>query len=342
MATTALTATNLTLAEWAKRQDSDGNVPVIAELLSMTNEILQDAVFKEGNLATGERVVIRTGLPDVYFRAINQGIPPSRSTTVQVDESCAILEARSEVDVQLAKLNNNTEQFRFSEDLAFIEAMNQKMAYTMFYGNPALDPKQFLGLAPRYGSTSAGNGGNILSAGGSDAAHNTSIYLVGWGDNTIYCPFPKGTKAGLDTQNLGEQTVYNSDGTRMQALVSLFTWNPGMVVKDWRYGARIANIDTAALAALSGTQAITASTSIIKLMSHALDLIPSMDLARCAFYMNRKAYSGLRNVAMEKTSGVLAIEKGLSQFGTPKNWLSFLGVPLRKCDSIVNTESVVS
>ena len=70
-----LSSTNLTLADWAKRTDPEGRVPVIAELLSQSNEILEDCVFKEGNLPTGERVVIRTGLPAVYWRALNQGIP---------------------------------------------------------------------------------------------------------------------------------------------------------------------------------------------------------------------------------------------------------------------------
>ena len=111
-----LSNSNLTLADWAKRTDPDGRIPVIAELLSQSNEILEDCVFKEGNLPTGERVVIRTGLPTVYWRALNQGIPSTKSTTAQVDEACGMLEARSEVDKDLAMLNGNTAQFRLSED----------------------------------------------------------------------------------------------------------------------------------------------------------------------------------------------------------------------------------
>ena len=83
----------LTLADWAKRLDPDGKVPVVAELLSQSNEILEDAVFMEGNLPTGHRTVIRTGLPTAYWRSINQGIPTSKSTTVQVDESVGMLES---------------------------------------------------------------------------------------------------------------------------------------------------------------------------------------------------------------------------------------------------------
>ena len=331
--------TNLTLADWAKRTDPDGNVPVVAELLSQTNEILEDAVFKEGNLPTGERVVIRTGLPTVYWRALNQGIPNSKSTTVQVDEACGMLEARSEVDKDLAMLNGNTAQFRLSEDTAFLEAMNQTQASTMFYGNPATEPKSFLGLAGRYSSLSGGNAANILDAGGTTGL--ASIFLVCWGDNTVYCPFPKGSKAGLIHEDLGEQTVYDSSN-RMQAYATRYQWKNGLVVKDWRYVVRIANIDTAALVALTGTQTTTVATSIVKLMARALYRVPNMAMGRCAFYMNRTVHSGLTLMAMDKTANVLSIEQGLSQFGTPHSWVSYLGVPCRKVDALLNSESRIT
>ena len=339
MATLATTA--LTLADWAKRLDPDGKVPTIAELLSQSNEILEDCMFMEGNLPTGHRSVIRTGLPTVYWRAINQGIPTSKSTTAQVDESCGMLEAYSEVDKDLAELNGNTSQFRLSEDKAFLESMNQTQAQTLFYGNPGTDPKQYLGLATRYSSLSAGNAQNILSAGGS-GSDNTSIYLVVWGDNTVFCPFPKGSKAGLIHDDLGLNTVWDSNGARYQAYRTHYQWKNGLVVKDWRYVVRICNIDVSDLIAQATTQAASAATAIIKLMARALYRIPNMAMGRAAFYMNRTTHSGLALAAMDKSQYVLKINESLSQFGTPQSYLSFLGVPLRRVDQILNTESVVS
>jgi len=336
-----LSTSNLTLADWAKRSDPDGRVPIVAELLSQSNEILDDCVFKEGNLPTGERVVIRTGLPGVYWRALNQGIPSTKSTTAQIDEACGILEARSEVDKDLAMLNGNTAQFRLSEDTAFLEAMNQTQAETLFYGNPGTDPKKFLGLAPRYSSLSADNAVNILNAGGS-GSDNASVYLVVWGDNTVYCPFPKGSKAGLTHEDLGEQTVYNSDGTRLQAFATRYQWKNGLVVKDWRYVVRICNIDVSDLLGQASTQASSASTALVKLMARALYRIPNMAMGRAAFYMNRTVHSGMAISALDKSQSVLNIQDGLSQFGSAQSYLTFLGVPLRKVDALLNTESVVS
>lgn len=342
-----LTSGNLTLIDWAKRVDPQGRVPIVAELLSQSNEILTDCVFKEGNLPTGERVVVRTGLPSVYWRALNQGIPSSKSLTAQVDEACGILEARSEIDKDLAMLNGNTAAFRLSEDSAFLEAMNQTMASTMFNGNPAADPKQFLGLASRYSARSGSqNSTNVIHGKDSETAGNihTSVYLVVWGDQTVYCPFPKGSKAGLMMEDLGEQTVYTTGGSvadRMQALVTRYQWKNGLVVKDWRYVVRICNIVASEMAGATGTQLPTAATAIIKLMSKALYKIPNPAMGRAAFYMNRTVHSGLAIQAMDRSQYVLKVEQGLTQFGHAQSWLSFLGVPCRRVDAITNTEALV-
>lgn len=331
-----LSTTSLTLADQAKRTDPNGRIPVIAELLSQKNLILEDAVFIEGNLPTGHRVVIRTGLPAVYWRALNQGVQPSKSTTAQVDESCGILEAFSEVDVDLATLNGNTDAFRLSEAIAFLEAMNQEQANKMFYGNPATDQRYYLGLAPRYSTISgATNGQNVLDCGGT-STNNASIYFVGWGENTVFCPFPKGSKAGLVHENLGIETVNNSDGSRMRAYRDRFQWKNGLVVKDWRYVVRACNINTGNLVSNSSP------ADMISFMSRMLDRIPDFGMCRGVFYMNRTLYSFLRLQAMNKVlPSALGIEKGLNQFGTPVSWLSFEGFPIRRVDQLLNTEARV-
>jgi hypothetical protein len=332
----------LTLADWAKRLDPDGKVPAIAELLSQTNEILEDAVFMEGNLPTGHRSVIRTGLPTVYWRSINQGVPTSKSTTATVDDACGMLEAYSEVDKDLAMLNGNTPAFRLSEDAAFLESMNQTQADCMFYGNPANDIRQYLGLAARYGTISgAANGQNILDAGGS-STDNTSIYLVVWGENTVFCPFPKGAKAGLIHEDLGEDTVTDASGGKYQALRTHYQWKNGLTVKDWRYVVRICNIDVSDLLAMTNGQALSASTNLIKLLSRAIDRIPNLGAGRACFYANRTVTSALRLHALEKSSSVLAIQEALNQFGKPSQNLTFQGIPVRKVDRLLNTESRVT
>ncbi len=338
---TTLATNNSTLADWSKRQDPDGKIAKIGELLNQSNEILEDAVFVEGNLPTGHRFTLRTGLPTVYYRLLGQGVPTSKSTTTQVDEACGILEARSYIDVELAKLNGNSAAFRLSEDSAFLEAMNQTFVSNLLNGNPALDPRQILGLMTRYSSLSAGNGQNILDGGGS-GTDNTSVWLIGWGDDTIACPFPKGSTAGLMHQDLGEESVPDSNGNYYQALRTLYQWKNGLMVKDWRYAVRIGNIDVSDLVGQSGTQAATAATALINLMSRAIDRIPFPGKCRLAFYANRTVYSMLRIAALNKSQNALSIEAALSQFGTPYALTKFQGIPLRKVDQIGTAETRVT
>src|SRR5688572_18408 len=247
---TTIGATVLTLIDWAKRLDPNGKVDKVVELLAQTNEMLPDMLWREGNLPTGHRVTIRTGLPQVFWRLLNQGVTPSKSTTAQIDEATGMLEAWSEVDKDLAELNGNVSSFRLSEAKAFLEAMNQEMASTLIYGNGGLSPEEFTGLAARYSAISgATNADNIIDAGGT-GSDNTSIYLVAWGEETVHGIFPKGSKAGIIHDDYGEVTVEVTAGiagSRMRALQERYQWKAGLVVKDWCYVVRICNIDVSDL-----------------------------------------------------------------------------------------------
>ena len=335
-----LSTGQLTLADYSKRSNG-GKIDPIAELLSQQNEILEDVVCKEANQPTSHVVTIRTGLPAVYWRQYNAGVPSSKSTTAQITEPCAMLEARSHIDAKLLQLEGNSAAFRLSEESAFIEAMSQEMTSKIFNGNVGTDLKAFSGLATRYSSTSAGNGGNIILGGGA-GSDNASMYLVVWGEQTVFMPFPKGSKAGLTTRDLGEESVQDASGGWYQAARSLFQWDAGLVVKDWRYVVRIPNIDVSDWVGVTGSQAATASTNLIKLMMRAISRIPNFKMGRAAFYANRSIQSGLMIQALEKSSNALGIKPALTQFGTQINQLEFMGIPVRGVDGLGIAESLVS
>ena len=330
----------LTLTDWAKRLSPDGTVPPVVELLNQSNPILDDMLWKEGNLPTGHRTTVRTGLPAVAWRKLNYGIQQSKSTTVTVDDSCGMLEAFAQADKDLVELNGNGPAFRASESSAFIESMNQTMASTLFYGDVEQNPERFMGLAPRYSTISgATNGQNIISAGTVTGGDGTSIWLVGWGENTIHGIFPKGSMAGLQHEDLGLDTVTDAAGGKYRAYLDRYQWKCGLTVKDWRYAVRIANIDVSALIAdTAGT-----SVKLIEYMSRAIDRIPNFGMCRPVFYMTRTAFSILRVQAMNKSINALSIEQGLDQFGNAvRGELSFQGIPIRKVDAMLSTEAQIS
>ena len=100
-------------------------------------------------------------------------------------------------------------------------------------------------------------------------------------------------------------------------------------------------IDISDLLGSANTQTAAASTNLIKLMARALYRIPNMAMGRAAFYMNRTVHSGMSIAALDKSQNVLSIQEGLSQFGSAQSYLSFLGVPLRRVDALINSEARV-
>ena len=253
-----LGAAALTYADWAKRLDDGYKIARIIELLSQTNEILEDMMVVEGNLPTGHKTTVRTGLPQATWRLLNQGVPNAKSTTAQIVDTCGNLETYSVIDKDIADLNGNTAEFRLSEVKAFLEGMSQQVAATLIYGNQFVNPERFTGLAPRYSTSNTANSqtaANVLSGGGA-ASSNTSIWIKVWGDDTSFATFPKGKITGLQHRDMGEWPVTDSGGNTYQAYRDHFKWEIGLVLRDWRYVVRVANIDVTQLTGVNAANLI--------------------------------------------------------------------------------------
>jgi hypothetical protein len=320
-----------TLANVASRLDPNGRIAAIAEVLSEQNQILEDMPWIEGNQPTGHTSVIRTGLPSVAWRALNYGVAPSKSTTAKVTDAVGLLEAYALIDQKVAELNGNTSDFRASEDKAFLESMNQEFADTVFYGNVKTDEKKFHGLTPRFSSTSAGNGGQIIK-GSSNDTDNASIWLIGWGENSVHGIYPKGSRAGLQHTDKGLQTITDAEGGKYEAFVTHYRWECGLVVRDWRQIVRIPNIEISDL--LSNP---TSGDNLIDLMAQACEKLHNKSSCRPVFYMNRTLRSWLRRQIYTKSNVNLTLDNAGG-----KTVMSFDEIPVKVCDSLLNTESIVS
>ena len=328
-------ATWPTLAEVTKRGGTEGGASQIVEMLTQTNETLDVIPWFEANDGLGHLTTIRTGLPAVTWRMLNYGVQPSKSQTQQVRDSLGMLEAYAEIDKKLADLNGNTEEWRLSEDSAFLESMNQTFATQLIYGSNAT-PERFVGLASRFNDTTAQSGDNIIkgdaTASGSD---QTSIYLVVWGPKTVHGIYPKGSQGGFSMQDLGEVTIENVDGAggRMQGYRTHYKWDCGLVVRDWRYIVRICNIDVGNL-----TKNAASGADIIDLMTQAIELIPNTNMGKPSFIVNRRIKSFLRRQMVNKVSGSTLNMEDVAG----RRVLTFDGIPVYRSDALLNTEAVVA
>ena len=344
-----LGATALTYADWAKRLDDNYRIATIIELLSQTNEILEDMLVQEGNLPTGHKTTVRTGLPQATWRLLNQGVPNAKSTTAQIVDTCGNLETYAVIDKDIADLNGNTAEFRLSEVKAFLEGMSQQVSATLFYGNQGVNPERFTGFSPRYSTVTTANSqtaNNVLDGGGT-LSSNTSIWIVVWGSDTCHATFPKGKITGLQHRDMGEWPVTDSAGNTFQAYRDHFKWEIGLVLRDWRYVVRISNIDVTLLTGVN-------AANIINLIVRGLYRLPTApvsattiqtsdtpevraNMGRTTIYANRVIRTYLDLQAMNKTNVLLRIEEF-----DGKPITTFRGIPVRTCDALLNTETRVT
>lgn len=318
------------LVDLAKQMAPDGTISDVAELMSQDNLIIQDMPWMEGNLSTGHRGTIRTGLPTSTWRKLYGGTAPTKGRTAQIVDTCGELTSRSHCDAKLLEIAPDAAKFRMNEAKAHIQGMSQEYASTLFYGNETTDEEEFTGLAPRYNSLSADNADNIISAGGSQS-DNSSIWLISWGEDRITGLYPKGTKAGLNHKDLGLDDVLDGNGNPYQAYKDHFEWNCGLHVKDWRYGVRICNIDISNL-----TKDASSGADLIEKMVMASTRLPT-GATNAFFYCNRTVEQYLRLQVLNKSNVWL----GLDEFAG-KKVLHMDGFPIRRVDALTETEAAVS
>ena len=246
------------------------------------------------------------------------------------------MEARSEVDVKLVKLAPDKQAFRMSEDKAYIQGFTDDLAKYMFYGDTDANPDQFNGLGIRY-NTFKGDlgeeGYQVVNAGGKTANKQTSAYIVDWGEDAVVGIYPKGSKAGLDIQDLGEIDAIDANGGKYRALATLFDWDAGLAVKNIRKVAAVRNIDCKAAAEDSTSEARKSFAERIIVAKNKI-----VSPKRPILYVSPMAYTMLELHLSDKDN-VYVTRQELAQ-GIPTLYVS--GLIVKKNDALTETEPVIA
>lgn len=323
------------LKDYYSQQEGGKITSTIIDLFIQSNTMLEDAVAIECNDGTTHKTTVRNGAPEVQFRKFYQGVPCSKGDYTQVEDGVSMILDYSSVDKKLADLNNDTNQFRLNEADAHIQGINNTLQENVIYGNKGVDTSAFDGFATRYNTISDTKGDvgyQVIDAGGT-GSNNTSIYLISWGEKTTHLIYPKGSKAGLEHKDLGEQTVKDSKGGEYQAYRDSFSWDVGLCLRNYRSCGRIANIDVTKLGTANAPDLIELMVKeYYRCKKHA-----KMAKAKMVWYVNETVETYLHLQAMNKNNVRLAIDEVA---GEPV--LTFLGIPVKCCDAILDTEARVA
>lgn len=323
--------TFLTLADLRRQQNKDDTIADIIEIMAKELDMLADGPAVECNSGDEHLTTIRAGLPTPTWRRLYQGVQPTKGTTAQVKDSTGFLEDWSEIDAKLVEKSKNPQKFRMNEGKAHLEGIAHEIGATVIYGDTATDPDKFLGLEPRYNDLSAANGNQIVDGGGT-GSDNTSIWFIGWGENGTHFLYPEGSEAGIRREDKGVQTKEKADGSLYDVYREKFAQDIGLSVRDWRVNARVANIDVPDLGTVD-------AADLIDLMITAYYRLdnPNKPGVNTVIYCSRTVAEYLHKQAMNKTNVNLTLD---NVEGRPM--VKFLGHPIRRMDTILETEGRVT
>lgn len=331
----------VTLADVAKSKNK--MIGKVAEVLVQENPMLNDIPYVPMNEGTIHKEDIRSALPAVYYRKANQAIPASKTTIEERTFQAAHFESKSQMDFKVASRGgiDRIAYNRWNQAQGHIQAQAIEHAGLTIYGSPIDSNRKTPGLMDIYSTVSASEetSKQIVDAGGT-TGDNTSILLVHWGENSVFGIYPEGTQAGLKRidRSQGNTQVQIAaldsagDAGSFWGFEEQFEIDHGLVVKDYRQAGRIANIDPALL--LSGV----AAANLIDLMISLKYRIHNPQNGQGVWYVNRSIEAFLHKQSLTAVGAGAGLTYDNYQ---GQKILTFLGMPVRRSDALLNTEDRV-
>ena len=331
----------VTLADVAKSKNKQ--IGKVAEVLVQENPMLEDIPYMEMNMGTYHVEEIRSGLPTVYYRKANQAIPASKTTTEERTFQAAHVESKSQMDEKVANRGGSDRiaYNRWNQAQGHLQAHAQEQASLMIYGSPDDSHLKTAGFFDIYSALSGSEAANQIIDGGGTTSDMCSILLAFWGERSMFGIYPAGSMAGIKRtdRSAGGKLVQisglDSDGNAgtFWGYEEQFEFDHGLVVKDYRQAARIANIDPVTLRSGAG------AADLIDLMISAYYKIHNPSNGKGVWYVNRTVEAFLHKQALTKVGagGGLSFENFEG-----KRILSFLGFPIKRSDALLSSEDQVT
>ena len=322
------------IADFQARTKADGTFEhKMANRVARTNELIQYLPWIRGDKDDGNTVVQATKLPTVGYIKYNLAPTKSKGAAVQVTFDTGVLKTFSDIDAELVNSKVDKAGFRQSEDMLFVEAMNQQVASDIIYSNVATVPEKFNGLATLYAApnTTRNNYGYYMLSGGGSGSDNTSIWLLSLGEDGVSGVHGKAGVAGLKMKDHSKVWGPDSAGNDMEWYRSEYRWEVGLQVKRPGAVVRICNIDVSAVLAESS------AADLSKLIQRALGLIEP-GLGRVVIACNRTMKTWFAIQAQNKST--LGLHTIKDTFGEEINAIQ--GRPIIQMDTITNAEATIA
>ncbi len=313
----------------------------IVELMVQQNPILDDMVVTEANDGTSNKTTIRTGLPTATWRQFYEGVQASKGSKQQIRNTAGQVASKLEIDAQLYDQAPDKSALLFDEIEAHSATMMNEMADCLFYGNIGTEPKKFNGLCNFFrtlgGATSTDDTESkhyVFSAKSTTQASTAalrSIWLVGWGNKSVRCFYPRGSKGGMQKGEFKKVDITATDGSSYEAYRQYLYWSLGLDVRDFRYAGRVANLQSDEMFDTSGVP------EYIEILRRMMTRVKS-DGVKQVWYMDRLSWEAVGVWLARKTMTNAIGFKDLQERPTE----TLFGLPVRICDALNTNETEVT
>lgn len=316
----------------------------IVDIMVQQNDILDDLIITEANDGSSNKTTIRTGLPTPTWVAFYEGVQASKGSKQQIRNTAGHLKSKLEIDADLWDAAPDKAALLRDEIEAHSSAMMNEMADALFYGKIVNEPKKFNGFVNFFGTLggTASTDDTVSKHYVFDAKSTTqlstaalrSIWLLGWSNRTIRCFYPKGSQGGMKKGEFKKVDVSQSNtalDTTYEAYRQYLSWQLGLDVRDYRYGGRLANLQSDEMFDTSGVP------DYVELLKRMIARVRD-DGVKQVWYMDKITWEAVQVWLDRKT---MRNAYSYAQVESRKTKTLF-GNPVRICDALNSNEDEVT
>ena len=319
----------LGIVETAKRTNN-ANVLTVSEVLSRSDEWLQDAVWLPCNQIATHVHPRRLTLPSGTWRKLNYGATIEVSHVNQIVENVGRLESWAQIDEGVIQtLLGDKQKFMSTEELAFVMGLGQTLSTAFVAGDTIVNPEQFDGMQIRTNAL-----GTYVKGCGGSGGDTTSAYFIQWGENLAHMIFipdmgrpSEGSPVKVDARPL--ETIIDAVGGLFSGYRTKFVVSAGLAIHDDRCLCRLTNIEDD----VSGANIFEPDYAV-----ELLNKMMNRGRSDTFMYCHQKVLSQLDVMAIDKINVLYTLG---DMWGEPVTYFN-RKVPVRQLDAIGITETVVA
>lgn len=297
-----------TLLDIAKRNGSDAVAGLILETTKAVPELTTGAARTIKGLNYKTRV--RTSLPTVSFRDINEGTDVNTGTIENRLVECFTLNPRFAADKAMALASEDGPSLYLAEEgVAVVTAAMQHLGGQFYYG-VGKDLKGFPGLLAALDS------GMVIDATGTTASTGSSVWAVKWGRQDVSWVWGDG--GSLDLSPVTEQLLAGTNSKLLTCFCQELLARPGLQVGSKYSVGRIKKLTEDSGKGLTDA-----------LIAKLIEKFP-IGAKPDVLFMSRRS---LRQLQSSRTATTVT--------GAPAPFpTESFGIPIEVTDSIIDTEAL--